>query len=134
MKNKNPPGLNTVRVFNLIATMKIYEILATSESKSGIDFDFLEDLIYFMDNDPEFYRQEWHHFLDKVHRHLKKNKTISSKAFKPMVIKAFNAYQNKFDIPELDKEFHKVCHSICDKLHSRTVKHFHDECEKSKNK
>lgn len=115
--------------------MKIFELFGYQPLKPEVDFDLHDDLSFFMNNDPEFYRQEYFPFLDKFNKHCDAGRAVHPKAFAPMVIKAYKVYKNKFPSEGLsDALSEEDIHDICEKLQSAQLKHYHEEKEKTRDK
>lgn len=111
--------------------MKIFELFGSQPLKPEVDFDLHDDLMFFMNNDPEFYRQDYFPFLDKFTHHCNAGRVVSPKAFSPMVIKAYKLYKNKFPIKELEEDLSDAdVKDICEKLQSQQLQHYHNEKEK----
>lgn len=96
-----------------------------------LDFDLHDDLMFFMNNDPEFYRQDYYPFLHKFRNHCNAGRSVTPKAFGGMVKLAYETYKNKFQIPELQETLdERELEEICEKLQALELKHFHDEKRK----
>lgn len=111
--------------------MKIFELFDSQPLKPEIDYDLSDDLMFFMNNDPEFYRKEYFPFLNKFNRHCDADRVVSPKAFSPLVIKAYKLYKNKFPIQELEENLNdSEIKDICEKLQSDQLRHYHEGKEK----
>jgi hypothetical protein len=103
--------------------MRINEMFfpATSESnpEKELEFDLTDDLIFYMNNEPSFYRKEYFPAMLKFKKYCEEGKQIHPRAFKKLVSKAFEQYQNKFQVEGLE-----VCAAI-HKLESTNVKEGH---------
>ena len=62
------------------------------------DIDLLDDLHYFMHNDPKFYRNVFYPAISELRNRLKDNKESSPKGFKRCIDNAVNEYCKKFNI------------------------------------
>ena len=92
------------------------------------DFDLHDDLIFFMRNDPQFYRKELHPFQQKFTRHCDAGRGVSSKAFEPIVKRAFDRYKDMFPVEGLeDKLTERDIQEICEKLQGEETNHSHKE-------
>lgn len=113
--------------------MKVFEIFSSEPAEPKIDFDLADDVIYFMNNDPEFYRKDYFPFLNKFKHHCNKGNQVSAKAFVPIVKKGFDSYIKRFPVEGLDEKLssHQI-RDICEKLQSRELKQYHDEKQKDK--
>ena len=73
---------------------------------SPIDFenvDLLDDLRFFMSNDPQFYRKIFYPMISKVRDHVKANKKCSDKVFRKVVDHATAQYCSQYKIPGNEK-------------------------------
>ncbi len=62
--------------------MKIFELYNPNMKRE--EFDLNDDLIFFMRNDPQFYRGEYHPFLQKFKRHCEAGRGVRPAAFAPV--------------------------------------------------
>jgi hypothetical protein len=107
--------------------MKVFEIFGYKPEAPEGDYDMHDDLMYFMNADPEFYRHTYYPFQHKVYAHCDKDKEVSPKAFKNIVIKAFEEYKKKFPIKELSENLSENdIKEICEKLQSQEINHYHE--------
>ena len=93
-----------------------------------LDFDLHDDLMFYMNNDPEFYRKDYYPFLNKFRSHCDAGRSVTPKAFVTIVKKAYEGYKQKFDLPELDESLtDEEVGEICGKLQAHEIKHHDDE-------
>lgn len=110
--------------------MKIFELFSQRASKSKLDFDLQDDIICFMQNDPEFYRDEYYPIYRKFVKVLDTDRTVSPKAFKPLVKKAYVHYKMKFPTEGLAEDLKdNELDEICEKILSFESEHYHKEKE-----
>jgi hypothetical protein len=110
--------------------MKIFELYNPNVKRE--DFDLVEDLAFFMRNDPQFYRQDYFPFLQKFNRHCDAGRTVTAKAFIPIVKRAFNAYQTSFPVEGLESSLSdNDLEEICERLQSEEAKFYHEEKQKN---
>lgn len=89
------------------------------------EFDLIDDIIFFINNDPEFYRTTYFPLVSKFTDELKKNRVPSADAFKSVSEKAYDAYKAKFKVKDLpDNLSPDELKDTCIKLHTQEVKHF----------
>lgn len=67
-------------------------------SKDLKDIDLLDDLHYFMHNDPKFYRQHFFPVITQLRNRLKDNKQSTPKGFRRCIDTAVDEYCKKFNI------------------------------------
>jgi hypothetical protein len=72
------------------------------ESKVGgeLPYDVVDDVVVFMQNDPDFYRTETYPTLVNVQKAINNGGKFSKKQMFPMIDKAIESYIKKFDIPK----------------------------------
>jgi hypothetical protein len=115
--------------------MKIQEMFGFKPEAPKLDFDLHDDLVFFMNNDPEFYRKEYYPFLNKFKHHCAAGRTVTPKAFVQVVKKAYESYRNKFPLPELDEQLEmNELEEICEKLQTQENKNYDDEVKKKQEK
>ena len=104
--------------------MKIFELYNPNMKRE--DFDLADDLIFFMRNDPKFYRQDYHPFMQKFNRHCDAGRQVSTKAFIPIVKHAFECYKNTLSNQDLEE--------VCEKLQTEEHNFYHEEKKKKTEK
>jgi hypothetical protein len=62
------------------------------------DVDMLDDLHFFMHNDPKFYRKFLYPLIAKFRDHIKQGKKCKDTVFRPCVDRAVDMYCQKYDI------------------------------------
>lgn len=67
------------------------------------DVDLLDDLHFFMHNDPSFYRKVFFPLISLLKKHVKTGKRCKDDIFKPCVDHAVTLYCKKFNIPGNEK-------------------------------
>ncbi len=113
--------------------MHIFELYNPNIKRE--DFDLGDDLTFFMRNDPKFYRQDYYPFLQKFNRHCDAGRTVTAKAFIPIVKHAFECYKNSFPVEGMEENLSEQdLEEICDKLQSEETKFYHEEKEKQSEK
>lgn len=70
-----------------------------TESPNLEDVDLLDDLQFFMHNDPQFYRKELFPLIAQLKKFVKSGKPCDNKLFRKCVDKAADNYCQKFKIP-----------------------------------
>jgi hypothetical protein len=88
--------------------------------KREIDFDLPGDLIHFMHNDDDVYRN---HLFPVIQQHQHNASSMRPSAFKPAVLKSYKIYIKKFPIRELpDQLDEKICSETCKKMYDSLCK------------
>jgi hypothetical protein len=113
--------------------MKIFELYNPNMKRE--EFDLNDDLIFFMRNDPQFYRGEYHPFLQKFKRHCEAGRGVRPAAFAPIVQKAFEHYKNTFPVEGMEQQLSRpALEEICDKLQGEETNFYHDEKQRATEK
>lgn len=113
--------------------MRIYELYNPNLKRE--DFDLTDDLVFFMRNDPGFYRQQYDPFLQKFNRHCDAGRSVSAKAFIPIVKKAFESYKNSFPVEGMEQHLsNEDLEEICNKLQGEEANFYHEEKKKATEK
>ncbi len=111
--------------------MKIFELYTKQMNRE--DFDLNDDLIFFINNDPEFYRKDYYPFIRQFKKHCNQDREVKVSAFAPIVKKAFGHYQNTFPVRGLESNLSEAdLREICEKLHGQELEHYHKEKETEK--
>ena len=89
------------------------------EMKIGgeLPFDVADDVVVFMQNDPEFYRTQTYPTLVNVQKAVNNGGKFNKKQMFPMIDKAVEQYIKKFDIP---KRRDKVLSTEAEKIECAT--------------
>ena len=106
--------------------MNIDELLdtKTQNKKKSLGYDLMDDLMFFMNNDPQFYRKRYFPTMLKFDKFCKEGKTVSPRGFEKLVKEAYEIYRNKFQQveglePQLDEE---ICEKLCRHIHEQETK------------
>jgi len=105
-----------------LLTMKIFEILDSQPDSKKLDFDLVDDLIFYMYNDQTFYRSKFYPVEIKFKRLKKSGQTAPASSFVQLVRDAYSAYYDKYKSAGLEKTLPKdILSQICIKLHSQVI-------------
>lgn len=104
--------------------MNIDELFGNKKDKNKeLGYDLKDDLVFYMHNDPAFYRKEYFPTMLKFDKYFKEGKMVSHRGFKKLVDYAYECYQNKFPVEGLEKTLdEEMCESICKTLHELETK------------
>lgn len=99
--------------------MNIDELLDNKkEGRKDIGYDLMDDLVFFMHNDPEFYRKHYYPTMLKFDHFCKEGKKVSPRGFEKLVKEAYEIYRNKFPVEGLEHTLEsEICEKICSYLH-----------------
>ncbi len=101
--------------------MKIFEVI-NIDNFNAEEYDVVEDLIFFMNNDPVFYRQDYYPSMLKFMHCNKTGKQFESSNFRPMVKKAYKMYHHKFPVKNLKKDINlEMLDEICSKIYENEL-------------
>lgn len=103
------------------------DFVKQSGDKRELDYDLVEDLVYFMNHDDEVYRRHLFPAIAQcIDGHKAKSKLTPS-IFKPVVEKSYKLYVDKFPIRELPEELEgKMCEEVCNKMHEEVLQDISD--------
>lgn len=97
--------------------MKILEVI-NLDSFNAEEYDIVEDLMFFMNNDPVFYRHEYYPSVLKFRDCKKSGIDFESSKFKTVVEKAYKAYYQKFPIKNLKQSLeNEMIDEVCSKIY-----------------
>ena len=92
-----------------------------------LDFDLVEDLTFFMNNDDETYRRHVYPSIAKCISQSKGKSKIDPNIFKTAALEGYKNYLKEFPMRELpDTLDSKLCEKVCEKLHDDFRKDFSD--------
>ena len=84
---------------------------------SELPYDVLDDVVVFMQNDPDFYRTQTYPALVDVQKAINNGGKFSKKQMFPMIDKANESYVKKFDVP---KRPDRLLHTDAEKMECAT--------------
>lgn len=104
--------------------MNINELFGSDkDKKKNLGYDLADDLMFFMNNDPDFYRKKYFPAMLKFDKYCKEGKEVGSRGFEKLVKYAYECYQNKFPVEGLEKELSAdVCEAVCKAIHTQETK------------
>lgn len=89
-----------------------------------INYDLVEDLFYFINNDDDIYRKKLYPIIAFFLEKRKVNKVPPAKIFARMVEESYDEYKKQFPIKELPKDLSQEMNTkICEKLYDMVVNH-----------
>lgn len=89
--------------------------------KKQINYDLVNDVIYYMNNNDNVYRQHLYPSIVNCVNRIKSNKSVDSNVFSQAVNAGYKSYINEYPIRELSDELSsstrkKICDAILDKI------------------
>lgn len=107
--------------------VKDLEFVKKDPDGTKIDFDLVEDLTFFMNNDDDMYRRHVYPLITKCVSHIKAKQKIDPMIFKSSVSKCYEQYVEEYPIKELPETLEdKTCKAICKKMLEDFKKHHSD--------
>jgi hypothetical protein len=93
-----------------------------------INYDLVDDLVYFMNNNDKVYRNQLYPVVVKCVAALKSKKSFNSAIFKSAVINSYNEYTREYPIKELPDELDtKILVKVCKQLKADILEHYQEE-------
>jgi hypothetical protein len=106
---------------------KDLDFVKQAGDKRELDYDLVEDLVYFMNHDDDVYRRHFFPTIAKCIDGEKAKRETKPNIFKPVVEKSYKLYVQKFPIRELPEDIEgKVCEEVCSKIHEEILQHITD--------
>ena len=105
--------------------MNIDELLNNKQDKhkKELGYDLMDDVMFFMNNDPDFYRKRYFPTMLKFDRYCKEGKKVNPKAFEKLVQEAYGIYREKFPVEGLEAKLEtEICEKICRQIHEQETK------------
>jgi len=118
-----------MRIRELLEGKKFNDLDFVTKDEDGerINYDLVEDLTYFMNNDDDTYRRHVFPSIIKCVDSLKSKKDTSPDFFESAVEKSYKEYCKKFPIRHLSNSLEEeMFEEICKKLHDDVCKDYED--------
>ena len=119
-----------MRIRELLEAKKFDEtdfVFQSGNNKRELNFDLIEDLIHFMNEDDDIYRRHTYPAIAKCIDKVSAKTKPSISIFEPAVKECYKLYSKKFPIRELPEELDdNMCKEVCSKLHETVVQHITD--------
>ena len=97
--------------------------ITPKEDGSELNFDLIEDLVFFMNNDDDVYRRHVFPSVAKCVDNISEKKKTSPDMFKRAVEESYKEYIRKFPIRKLpDSVEDELCNEVCNKMHEEVCK------------
>jgi hypothetical protein len=118
-----------MRIVELLEGKKFNDLdfIRKDGDKSDIDFDLIEDITYFLNNDDDVYRRHVFPIISNCVNSIKRKKQVSPLVFQGAVAEGYKEYVKKFPIRELPDSIDQgVCEKVCEKMHEELCKDLAD--------
>lgn len=103
------------------------EFVEKDNDKGGINFDLVEDLVFFMHNNDDAYRRHVYPSIAKCVEHSKSKKDINPAMFKNAALESYNRYVTEFPMRELPNSLdNATLKQVCVKMKEDFNTHFND--------
>ena len=98
-------------------------VTPTEDGGREINFDIVEDLVHFMNNDDDAYRRHVYPTIAKI-IDLSEKKSTKPVVFRKAVEECYKDYIKKFPIRELPEEIDlDTCKKVCKQMHEEVKQH-----------
>ena len=99
------------------------EFVKKDGDKEGVNFDVVEDLVYFMNHDDDVYRRHLYPAVNNCVECVKSNRKTSPSIFAKAVEESYKQYIQKFPVRDLkDSLEDDLFRAACKKIHEDTCK------------
>lgn len=103
------------------------EFVTKENGKRSINFDLVEDLIHFMNEDDDVYRRHTYPAIANCLNKISAKRKSDTKTFELAVKESYKIYTRKYPIRELPDDIDsKMCEQVCSKIHEEVLKHISD--------
>ena len=89
-------------------------------NNDDIDFNIVDDLIQFINNNTEFYKEVYYPVVRKIENNYKYNLPINKALFVPIVKRAYEVYKDVYDLDQLPSSLkpHDLS-DVCNQLYQQ---------------
>lgn len=118
-----------MRIRELLEGKKFNDLDFVTKDQDGekLNYDLIEDLTFFMNNDDETYRRHVYPSVARCLDNLKAKKQTFPKFFEDAVEKSYKNYCKKYPIRHLSDDLEKeMFEEICKKLHDELCRDYDD--------
>lgn len=116
-----------MRINELFESSDQFKEFVDPESESGLAYDLAEDVVFFMNNDDDTYRQHVFPSVIEFLEMMKHNQKTSPAMFKNAAINSYKNYYSKFPIRELPVELNgQLAEAVCKKFYEELCR-YHTE-------
>jgi hypothetical protein len=118
-----------MRIRELLEGKKFNDLdfVKQGEDGTGINYDLIEDLAFFMHNNDDIYRRHLFPSVEKCLQGVKSKKTVKPEIFKLAVEESYKNYIRKYPIRQLPTSLdEEMCLEVCKKLHDDFRKDYDD--------
>lgn len=103
------------------------DFVSADENGKDINFDLVDDLVHFMNNDDDIYRRHLYPKIAECLDQYTANRPTKSSIFKNAVDQGYQVYRKRFPIKELPSNLdEEMVKQVCNKLHDDLKQHISD--------
>lgn len=113
--------------------MRIQELLESNnftlseKDNFGLDFDLVEDMTFFMQNDDDAYRRNVYPSVVRCIKKIKNGNTVHPSIFEDAAIECYKDYIKKYPIRQLpDALDEELTNGICEKFYQELCKNIEE--------
>lgn len=118
-----------MRITELLEGKDIKELDFVEKDKDGskINYDLVEDLVFFMNQDDDVYRRHIYPIIAKCVKQSKLKQKIDPMIFKSAVLEGYSQYIDEYPLKELPEKIEdKTCKAVCKKMIEEFKEHYSD--------
>ena len=103
------------------------EFVRKDGDKSELDYDLVDDLTFFMNNDDDIYRRLVYPAVQKCIGSIKNKSEVNHNIFNTATVESYKTYIKKFPIRELADELEEeLCNKVCLKMKEDLIKQYQE--------
>lgn len=92
------------------------------------DFDLVDDLIHYINNDPEFYRTRFYPVVHKFEKKIKNGEEMAHTYFSNIVKQAYSRYIDKFELIDFPEDIDAdTLDDVCKKIKKQHLESIHKD-------
>ena len=118
-----------MRITELLEGKDIKELDFVEKDKDGskINYDLVEDLVFFMNQDDDVYRRHIYPIIAECVKQSKLKQKIDPMIFKSAVLEGYSQYIDEYPLKELPEKIEdKTCKAVCKKMIEEFKEHYSD--------
>lgn len=118
-----------MRIIDLLESKDFDELEFVRKDGDGskLDYDLIEDLTFFMNNDDDIYRRLVYPAVNKCVSGIKNKTKVNSNIFKNAAMESYKTYVQQFPIRELSDDLdEELCNKVCLKMKEDVFKSYQE--------
>jgi len=108
-----------MRIIELLEGKDIKELDFVEKDNDGskINYDLVEDLVFFINHDDDVYRRYVYPTIAKCMKQSKLKQKINPEIFKSAILEGYSQYIDEYPLKELPEKIEdKICKAACKKM------------------